>query len=83
MGIGGVRIHAGVVHFVDHVCAVWHERLIHVTEVVAYYEGFQLHSEFVGEHAAFGEQFETDVGHMVFVPLAVDDEVVFVVGHNL
>ena len=78
VGVGGIGIETSVVHGVNHVGAVGEDLRFDAGEVRANYEGFEADTEAVGEFAAFGKEFEADIGNAAFVELAVNYKIVVI-----
>ncbi len=72
-----VGIEAAVLHLVDGVHTVGEYLFFDVLEVVAGNDGLELHAEFVGQLASFGEQFEAHVCYAAVFILAIYYYVVF------
>jgi len=76
VGIGGIGIEAFVLNLVNGVDSVGEELFFDVVEFVAYNDGFEFDTEFVGKDAAFGEELKADIGNTAFVKLTIYDEIV-------
>ena len=78
VGVGGIGIEASVVDSVNDVGTVGEDLRFDAGEVGANNEGFEADTEAVGEFAAFGKEFEADIGNAAFVELAVNYKIVVI-----
>ncbi len=71
MGVGSVGEQTIVLYFIDCVDTIGEYLIFDAVEFATDDYGFKFHSETVGKHATFCEEFEAYVSHFAFVVFAV------------
>ena len=77
VGLGCVGIESLIVEYVELVHAIGEDFFFHLSgDAVSCGDGFELHTQFIGQFAAFGEEFARNFLYGVFIYFAVYKNVV-------
>lgn len=71
MRVAYVREKTLVFHLVYHIGTIREYLVLYPVELVSDYESLKFDTEFLGEFASFGEEFQADIGHFALIKLAI------------
>jgi hypothetical protein len=76
MRIGCIGEEAFSIKDMNFVYAIRHHLFLHIAQIVACADAFQLYAKCIGQFTTFGKKFETNIGNSVALYLTINKYVI-------